>query len=180
MQILLQGGHNPYIPFEWYLELMRYIKRNHPIHIHGFSPSEVVFFSERFNLPVPEVVRELKAAGLRAPNNAKTIFDYEGTRLNEGLTRVTNVPTAAERNGDFSQSLFARPINPFTQQPFDNGQIPPFLINPIGRAIAALYPLPNRSTPFANFVSSPTGTDDVDQFDVRMDHGLGRGSRRSG
>ena len=64
VQILLQGGHNPYIPFEWYLELMRYIKRNHPIHIHGFSPSEVVFFSERFGLPVPDVVRELRAAGL--------------------------------------------------------------------------------------------------------------------
>jgi cyclic dehypoxanthinyl futalosine synthase len=64
VQILLQGGHNPYIPFEWYLELMRYIKRNHPIHIHGFSPSEVVFFSERFGLPMPDVVRELRQAGL--------------------------------------------------------------------------------------------------------------------
>ncbi|MBA3895172.1 MAG: dehypoxanthine futalosine cyclase [Gemmatimonadales bacterium] len=64
VQILLQGGHNPYIPFEWYLELMRYIKRNHPIHIHGFSPSEVVFFSERFGLTVPQVVRDLREAGL--------------------------------------------------------------------------------------------------------------------
>jgi len=64
VQILMQGGHNPYIPFEWYLDLMRYIKRNHPIHIHGFSPSEVVFFSERFGRSVPEVIRELKAAGL--------------------------------------------------------------------------------------------------------------------
>lgn len=64
VQILIQGGHNPYIPFEWYLDLMRYIKRNHPIHIHGFSPSEVVFFSERFRLPVAEVIRELRAAGL--------------------------------------------------------------------------------------------------------------------
>jgi cyclic dehypoxanthinyl futalosine synthase len=64
VQILLQGGHNPYIPFEWYLDLMRYIKRNHPIHIHGFSPSEVVFFSERFGLSEPDVIRELKAAGL--------------------------------------------------------------------------------------------------------------------
>ncbi len=64
VQILLQGGHNPYIPFEWYLELMRYIKRHHPIHIHGFSPSEVVFFSERFGLPVTDVVRELREAGL--------------------------------------------------------------------------------------------------------------------
>jgi cyclic dehypoxanthinyl futalosine synthase len=64
VQILLQGGHNPYIPFEWYLELMRYIKRHHPIHIHGFSPSEVVFFSERFGLSVAEVVGELRKAGL--------------------------------------------------------------------------------------------------------------------
>jgi cyclic dehypoxanthinyl futalosine synthase len=64
VQILLQGGHNPYIPFEWYLELMRYIKRHHPIHIHGFSPSEVVFFSERFRIPMPEVVSRLREAGL--------------------------------------------------------------------------------------------------------------------
>ncbi len=64
IQILLQGGHNPYIPFEWYLELMRYIKKHHPIHIHGFSPSEVVFFSERFGMSVPDVVRQLRAAGL--------------------------------------------------------------------------------------------------------------------
>jgi cyclic dehypoxanthinyl futalosine synthase len=63
-QILLQGGHNPYIPFDWYLELMRYIKAHHPIHIHGFSPSEVVFFSERFKLSVEDVVRQLREAGL--------------------------------------------------------------------------------------------------------------------
>ena len=64
VQILLQGGHNPYIPFEWYLELMRYIKQHHPIHIHGFSPSEIVFFGQRFGLPVSEVIRQLRAAGL--------------------------------------------------------------------------------------------------------------------
>jgi cyclic dehypoxanthinyl futalosine synthase len=64
VQILLQGGHNPYIPFEWYLELMRYIKEHHRIHIHGFSPSEVVFFSERFRIPVPDVIRQLREAGL--------------------------------------------------------------------------------------------------------------------
>ncbi len=66
VQILLQGGHNPYIPFEWYLDLMRYIKAHHPIHIHGFSPSEIVFFSERFRMPVAEVVRQLREAGLNS------------------------------------------------------------------------------------------------------------------
>jgi cyclic dehypoxanthinyl futalosine synthase len=64
VQILIQGGHNPYIPFEWYLELLRYIKRNHPIHIHGFSPSEVDFFSTVFRMDARDVIRELQKAGL--------------------------------------------------------------------------------------------------------------------
>jgi cyclic dehypoxanthinyl futalosine synthase len=64
IQILMQGGHNPYIPFEWYLELLRYIKRNHPIHIHGFSPSEVDFFAKVFRMEAADVIRELKGAGL--------------------------------------------------------------------------------------------------------------------
>jgi cyclic dehypoxanthinyl futalosine synthase len=64
VQILMQGGHNPYIPFEWYLDLLRYIKRHHPIHIHGFSPSEVDFFSTRFRMEANEVIRTLMDAGL--------------------------------------------------------------------------------------------------------------------
>src|SRR6187397_2033989 len=64
VQILIQGGHNPYIPFQWYLDLLRYIKENHPIHIHGFSPSEVDFFAKVFRMDAREVIRELRAAGL--------------------------------------------------------------------------------------------------------------------
>ncbi|HMA41847.1 MAG TPA: cyclic dehypoxanthinyl futalosine synthase [Gemmatimonadales bacterium] len=64
VQILMQGGHNPYIPFEWYLDLLRYIKRNHPIHIHAFSPSEVDFFAGRFGMSIEQVLKELVAAGL--------------------------------------------------------------------------------------------------------------------
>jgi cyclic dehypoxanthinyl futalosine synthase len=64
VQILIQGGHNPYIPLEWYLDLMRYIKRYHPIHIHGFSPSEVDFFAKTFRMDAVEVIRELQKAGL--------------------------------------------------------------------------------------------------------------------
>jgi cyclic dehypoxanthinyl futalosine synthase len=63
VQILIQGGHNPYIPFDWYLDLLRYIKRHHPIHVHGFSPSEVDFFAERFRMDARDVVRELRAPG---------------------------------------------------------------------------------------------------------------------
>jgi cyclic dehypoxanthinyl futalosine synthase len=64
VQILIQGGHNPYIPFQWYLDLLRYIKAHHPIHIHGFSPSEVDFFAKLFRMDAREVIRELQQAGL--------------------------------------------------------------------------------------------------------------------
>jgi cyclic dehypoxanthinyl futalosine synthase len=64
VQILIQGGHNPYIPFEWYLDLLRYIKKYHPIHIHGFSPSEVDFWSTLYRMDARDVIRELVKAGL--------------------------------------------------------------------------------------------------------------------
>jgi cyclic dehypoxanthinyl futalosine synthase len=64
VQILIQGGHNPYIPFEWYLDLLRYIKKHHAIHIHGFSPSEVDFWSTLYKMEAVDVIRELVKAGL--------------------------------------------------------------------------------------------------------------------
>jgi cyclic dehypoxanthinyl futalosine synthase len=64
VQILMQGGHNPYIPFEWYLELLKYIKKYHTIHIHGFSPSEIDFFAKVFRMDAREVIREFMKAGL--------------------------------------------------------------------------------------------------------------------
>jgi hypothetical protein len=125
------------------------------------------------NEPSPKYIRNQFGFSLGGPlRSDRTFFfaDYEGTRSREGITRVTNVPTAAERVGDFSQSLFGVPINPFTGMPFAGGRIPDAFINPIGRRIAALYPLPNRATPFANFVSSPVQGDRNDHFDVRIDH----------
>ncbi|HVF89746.1 MAG TPA: TonB-dependent receptor [Blastocatellia bacterium] len=108
----------------------------------------------------------------------RTFFfaDYEGTRVREGITRVTTVPTLLERRGDFSQSLFPKPVDPFTRQPFPGNTIPDFAINPIGRAIASLFPEPNRNDPFGNFVSSPSQRDRNDSFDARVDHILSTAS----
>jgi cyclic dehypoxanthinyl futalosine synthase len=63
-QILLQGGHHPNLKLDWYQGLLRGIKERYPIHVHGFSPSEIQHFSKVFKMPTTTVLRELQAAGL--------------------------------------------------------------------------------------------------------------------
>jgi cyclic dehypoxanthinyl futalosine synthase len=64
-QILLQGGHNPKLPFSWYQETLADLKSHFPdIHIHGFSPSEIEHFGKLFKMPTRQVIAELKEAGL--------------------------------------------------------------------------------------------------------------------
>ena len=65
VQILMQGGHHPKLPFSWYLDLLRHIHTKYPhINIHGFSPPEFQHFAETFGMPLREVISEFKNAGL--------------------------------------------------------------------------------------------------------------------
>ena len=64
-QLLLQGGHNPDLPIQWYEDLFRAIKQRYPdFKLHALSPPEVLHISRLNNLPVPTVVARLVAAGL--------------------------------------------------------------------------------------------------------------------
>jgi cyclic dehypoxanthinyl futalosine synthase len=64
-QLLLQGGHNPDLPLEWYEDLFRAVKERHPtFRLHALSPPEVIHLSRMSRLPVPQVLDRLMAAGL--------------------------------------------------------------------------------------------------------------------
>jgi cyclic dehypoxanthinyl futalosine synthase len=65
VQILMQGGHHPKLPFQWYIDLLRHIREKYPhINIHGFSPPEFQHFAETFGMPLRQVILEFKKAGL--------------------------------------------------------------------------------------------------------------------
>ncbi len=64
-QLLLQGGHNPDLPLEWYEDLFRAVKQKYPrFKLHALSPPEVIHISRTSRLPVPQVLERLIAAGL--------------------------------------------------------------------------------------------------------------------
>jgi cyclic dehypoxanthinyl futalosine synthase len=74
--ILLQGGHNPEIPFEYYIDVLKAIRARFPsIHIHAFSPPEIFFYSRQFSMPEDDVIRKLINAGLDSiPGGGAEIF----------------------------------------------------------------------------------------------------------
>jgi cyclic dehypoxanthinyl futalosine synthase len=64
-QLLLQGGHNPDLPLEWYEDLFRAVKSRYPaFRLHALSPPEVIHLSRLSRLPVRAVIERLIAAGL--------------------------------------------------------------------------------------------------------------------
>ena len=64
-QLLLQGGHNPDLPLEWYEDLFRAVKQRYPaFKLHALSPPEVIHLTRMSKLSVPEVIDRLITAGL--------------------------------------------------------------------------------------------------------------------
>ncbi len=63
-QILLQGGMHPSLDLDFYLDLLRYIKKNFSVHIHGFSPPEIAFLSNKSSLSIKDTINQLVGAGL--------------------------------------------------------------------------------------------------------------------
>ncbi|MFB5663563.1 cyclic dehypoxanthinyl futalosine synthase [Alteribacillus sp. HJP-4] len=64
-EILMQGGTNPNLPFDYYTTLLRDIKTRFPdITMHSFSPAEIYKMMEVSGLSLEEVLRQLHEAGL--------------------------------------------------------------------------------------------------------------------
>ncbi|GAB4133125.1 MAG: cyclic dehypoxanthinyl futalosine synthase [Acidobacteriota bacterium] len=84
--ILMQGGMNPDLKIEYYEELLRAIRSRYPIHLHCFSPPEIVVLARLSKLSLREAIRRLKAAGLDSipGGGAEILTDRMRRRISPG------------------------------------------------------------------------------------------------
>jgi cyclic dehypoxanthinyl futalosine synthase len=64
VQILLQGGLNPDLGLDYYRDLLAFIKEGFDIHVHGFSPPEIVHIAGLEGMTIRETILALKESGL--------------------------------------------------------------------------------------------------------------------
>jgi 7,8-didemethyl-8-hydroxy-5-deazariboflavin synthase CofH subunit len=78
-EVCIQAGLPPKLDGRFYIDLTRAIKTALPdMHIHAFSPEEVLYGSVRSGLPIEEYLAELKEAGLGTlPGTSAEILDQE-------------------------------------------------------------------------------------------------------
>ncbi|MBV9487068.1 MAG: 5-amino-6-(D-ribitylamino)uracil--L-tyrosine 4-hydroxyphenyl transferase CofH, partial [Frankiaceae bacterium] len=78
-EICMQGGISPEMPATAYFDLAREIKRRQPaLHLHAFSPMEVVNGATRMNLSIRDWLIAAKEAGVDSlPGTAAEILDDE-------------------------------------------------------------------------------------------------------
>jgi len=81
-QILMQGGHHPYLKTDWWCELIADLKQRFPeINAHALSAPEIDHLAKLDKRPVEEVIADLKAAGLGSVPGAGAEMLVERVRL---------------------------------------------------------------------------------------------------
>ncbi|WP_238324680.1 carboxypeptidase regulatory-like domain-containing protein [Pseudacidobacterium ailaaui] len=133
-------------------------------------------------------------------------FSFEELRYNNGGTALSTVPTAAERNGDFSATLggpvAGNPVNPCTgrvlltgqifdpnttqtvngvmcRTEFQNNQVPTNR-SQLAQKILAYIPPPNLPGQINNFAYFTTSTNTQSVYGIRIDQNIGTRHRLFG
>jgi hypothetical protein len=171
------------------------------------------FFNNRAGVKKPQNIQNQYGGNLGGPvtlprfgeggpstvsgkNSLFFFFNYEGTRIRKGVTRLGNVPLPNEIRGDFSAAasaanripgagyakIFDRVGDCRAKVPgafnadlsFINNIIPAVCLDPVAQRVLALLPAANASTGanpanLSNYIRNPGIIDDTDSFTGRVD-----------
>ena len=100
---------------------------------------------------------------------------YQGTRTNTAQNgQIAFVPTAAERQGDFSDLLPGTQLtDPSTGAPFLNNQIPTGSFSPVAQYLLQHIPLPNGPGRQLTYNAAPS-VQDTDEYLAKIDYNFGK------
>ena len=137
----------------------------------------------------PEYRRNQFGATLGLPILRNRLFffgGYQGQQQAIGITRISTVPTLAERQGNFAgvahifdpnRTVFSN--GAYTRPEFPNDVITrPF--DPAAAALLARIPAPTSTAAANNYSRTANDADHQNQFDARMDANLGHADRAFG
>lgn len=149
-----------------------------PFSISGQQVPQPAYASSRFGfllggpLVIPKVVKD-----------TSTFFflNYTGTRSRQSYSAVATVPTALERQGDFSQALESsgpvRIFAPGANVPFPGNLIPPTMLNAISTRLLGYIPLPNQTGLVNNYEYLASPPNNTDNLGLRMMRNLNKKDR---
>jgi hypothetical protein len=152
------------------------------------------FFSNARGVALPSFRRHQFGGVINGPiikDKTFFLFSLEDLRQNAFQSVTTTVPTLLQRQGDFSQTFAAngqqiRIFDPFTTRPnpsggyirdaFAGNVIPLDRINPVSANLVKYFPLPNTAgnpvTNANNYYNTGGHINDINSWDVRIDHNL--------
>lgn len=145
------------------------------------------FFTNRAGAKKPGLTQNQFGVVVGGPiikNKLFVMFNYEGTRVVQGVTRLTNVPLANERVGDFSAAAgaandvkYSTIVNPATGLPFANNQIPQSMLDSESVKLLGLVPTANITPPPGpqnreNWLINPKLSDNTNDYLGRLDYQL--------
>jgi hypothetical protein len=126
---------------------------------------------------------QLRIPKLINSNSTFIFVNYFGTRSRNPYNAVATLPTAAERAGDFSQSIAQGPVTIYdalTGLPFPENRVPASRINPAAAGLLDLIPLPNQPGRVQNYQYVTSVPQNTDNLGLRMMQTLSRRDRIAG
>ncbi len=150
------------------------------------------FFSNQAGIQKPPHIHNQYGGAISGPirkNKTFFLFDFEKQRDASTSQVVGTVPTAIQRNGNFSQTRTfdddgnLSPVaifNPFSingdgqRLPFANNTIPATMLDPVAKRLLQYFPTPNApgaaDTNYNNYRRNVETSVSAYQFDIRGDH----------
>jgi hypothetical protein len=171
----------------WHGSAYEYL-RNKVFNSNEFFNKNLELSSGKSNTPPPFTQNQygVTIGGAAIKNKTFAFFSWEAFRLRSGTVFSTNVPTAAERTGDFSAAgvtiydpLSINPIplspggpvcpDPCKRTAFSGNLIPTARLNPTALFLLNYLPLPNTTSGAANFVKATSTGGNIDEYVARVD-----------